>query len=126
MAELKIFRFKHLIHKTYGLEGLEFRSTGPVPILSDNDKIIGFASVVDSERSAIVHCAIDPANPERLDLELDNRDYWLDANLTIRGLASKLQHRFEPAFAVVDSIRLVTFPLDNQDKVSLDPLVVLE
>jgi hypothetical protein len=80
-----ICRFKHYIQKKNLLWGVEFRAENPVPIYNDSDKLIGFASVSDELKSGLIQAAIDPATPERLDLETNAKPYWLSYYFEYRG-----------------------------------------
>lgn len=117
--DIRIFRFRAPLLKRGGnihLEKVEFRADGPVPIYNDSSKIIGFATVSDQKQFGMANCAIDPANPERLDLEVGAKPYWLDAVLELRGFILTVG---EPTVAYVKGLILTTTKVPDQEPINL-------
>ena len=111
--DIKVFRFAADIghHKD-----LEVRSSGPVPIFNDEGKILGFATIVcDGRTSTVAECAIDPSNPERLEIETD-RPYYLDGALEYRGFVSTPEG-FMATVVWVRALRLTTKPGESTPRV---------
>jgi hypothetical protein len=108
-----VFRFKYYLMKPEGLTGAEFRSHNPVPIYSEAGKIVGFGNTYDSGSKVYFECALDPACPERFDLQLNLRKYYLNANLNVRGLQNERQ------VAHVYALVLQTDIIEGQPEVSL-------
>lgn len=118
--DIRVFRFKHPLLKSrpgQGLSDIEFRAEGPVPIYNDARKIIGFGTVADQKGFGMVNCAIDPATPERLDLEIDGRRYWLDPVLEFRGYTPSPQGGWLPTLAHVRGLYLTLSPVPGQEPV---------
>lgn len=115
--DIKVFRFSKELEVRQGLEG---RSNGPVPIFNDEGKIIGFASVLNEAGAVVVECAIDPSNPERLDLETESRSYWLDAALEYRGFYKGVQKDdagFHSTIVYVKALRLTLEKVEDQSPI---------
>lgn len=110
--DIRVFRFSKELVVRRGLEG---RSIGPVPILNDEGKIIGFATIINEAGAVVAECAIDPSNPERLDLETGGRSYWLDAIMEYRGF-----HRDDaiPSFVAtvvyIRALQLTSWTIEGQ------------
>jgi hypothetical protein len=114
MSAHEICRFSHYIFKEGILEGCEIRADNPVAIYSDANRLLGFGNISDDGHRGLCVCALDPANPERLDLETESRAYWLDADIYFRGL------KYLPAkIAYIKRLILTTCAIENQDPVSL-------
>jgi len=113
-TDIRVYRFRaDLVHQ----KELEARSGGPVPIFNDEKRIIGFATILNESGTTVAECAIDPANPERLDME-NGRDYFLDAALEYRGFVAT-EKGFVPTLVWVKALRLTS----NSDKL-LPPVTV--
>ena len=116
--DIRVFRFRApLLKRGEGMQEIEFRAEGPVPIYNDNDKIIGFGTITDQRAFGMATCAIDPANPERLDLEIGAKTYWLDAILEFRGFMSGVQRGYVPTLAYVKGLILTTARVPDQEPV---------
>lgn len=114
--DIKVYRFRApLLKSLKNMEYVEFKSDGPVPIYNESQKIIGFATISDQRQFGMANCAIDPANPERLDLELNNRQYWMDAILEFRGFMSRIQGGYIPTVAIVKGLMLTTTSIPDQE-----------
>lgn len=111
-TDIRVFRFQHIL----SLGDFEVRAINPVPIYGDSNRLIGFASVDPINGGAILHCAIDPANPERLDLELQTRSYWMDADLEARGL-QRGPDGFRPTIFWVNTLRLTSTEIPGHDEI---------
>jgi len=101
-TDIRVFRFSKDLVVQKDLEG---RSSGPVPIFNDENKIIGFATIVNEVGAVVAECAIDPSTPERLDLETGSRSYWLDGALEYRGFVNT-DNGFQPTIVWVQALRL--------------------
>lgn len=115
--DIRVFRFRAPLIKRGDIHQIEFRADGPVPVYNDNQKLIGFATVVDQRGFGLANCAIDPANPERLDLETNSRTYWLDAILEFRGFLGGAQRGFSPSIAYVKGLVLTAIRIDGQEPI---------
>lgn len=115
--DIRVFRFRAPLLKRGDIRDIEFRTDGPVPIYNDQDKIIGFATVTDHKAFGMANCAIDPANPERLDLEIKAKLYWLDALLEYRGFLGGAQRGFNPTIAYVKGLILTTTRVPDQEPI---------
>ena len=116
--DIRVYRFRAPLFKRVAghidLQSVEFRSDGPIPIFNDSQKIIGFATLTDAKGFGFLECAIDPANPERLDLEIGAKRYWMDATLELRGFG------FAPgkaAVAYVNGLTLTTTAIPDQEPI---------
>lgn len=123
--DIRVYRFKVALFKP--IPGVEFRADGPVPVYSENEKLIGFATIADTNQGySLASCAIDPATPERLDLELGDKPYWMDAILEFRGFVSRMGvFGFSPTIAYVKGLALTTIKVPNQTPID-SQLGVLE
>jgi hypothetical protein len=115
--DIRVFRFRAPLIKRGDIHEIEFRADGPVPIYNDSDKIIGFGTVSDQRNFGMVTCAIDPANPERLDLEIGAKTYWLDAILEYRGFLGGSSRGFNPTIAYVKGLILTTTRVADQEPI---------
>lgn len=116
--DIRVFRFTKELVVRRGLEG---RSSGPVPIFSDANKIIGFATITNDAGAVMAECAIDPSNPERLDLETESRSYWLDAALEYRGFYRGSQEDdtgFHSTIVWVQALCLTSKEIEGQNPVT--------
>ena len=102
--DIRVFRFRADLMIRPGLEG---RCAVPTPIYNDDDRLIGFASVINEAGAIVAECAIDPSTPERLDLETGARKYYMDAALQYRGFVS-IGSGFVPTIAFIQALRLTT------------------
>lgn len=118
--DVRVFRFRVVLLKQPG-RSVEFRTDGPVPIYNEADKLIGFASVGDLGSHGVADCAIDPATPERMDLEIDTRTYWMDALLEFRGFISNVPTGFKPTIAYVRGLIMTTQQVAGQEPI--DPVL---
>ena len=109
-------RFKHYVVKNGMLDKADIRATNPIPICSQ-DKLIGFANVYDDSRVALIEGVLSPSTPERLELELESRTYYLDAKISYRGLMN-----YPYVVANVESLTLTTEPIKGQMPLSLKEL----
>ena len=118
--DIRVFRFRAPLLKRqvgdFDLQTVEFRADGPVPICNDNGKIIGFASITDQKQFGMANCAIDPSNPERLDLELGAHPYWLDMVLELRGFTLTVG---VPTVAHVRGLRLTTTEIYGYEQLDI-------
>jgi len=87
-ADIRVYRFSYGLLKPEAEQETEFRTEGPVPIYTDGQKLLGFASCENFSGWVLMKCAIDPSCPERFDLETDSRNYWLDPLVEKRGFLS--------------------------------------
>jgi hypothetical protein len=120
--DVKVFRF------TVGFfpkdEVVEVRAEpSPVPVFGDH-KLLGFATIENQKHIALAHIAIDPACPERLDIELKARAYWLDANIECRGIMSKaifqtggVRPALVPTVIYVKALHLTGEPIPYHDPI---------
>lgn len=126
-TDIKVYRFKVTLNKMGDLldEGVEFRSDGPVPICNDSGKIIGFGTVQNKAKFALLDCAIDPSNPERLDLEVGARNHWIDAVLEFRGFMSSIGNQgFMPTIAYIRALQLTDKPVSGQDPIDQSSVIL--
>jgi hypothetical protein len=70
IKDIRVFRF--CFEPIYSI----VLQKSPIPIFSDEQKLLGFAHV-SSEDSCVMNCVIDPACPERLELELKLKPYFI-------------------------------------------------
>jgi hypothetical protein len=115
--DIRVYRFKTLLLKHP--PGLEFRSDGPIPIYSDDDKLLGFATSTEYGAYALLDCAIDPATPERLEMEIMSKPYWMDAVLEYRGFISSLKPGYVPTVAHVKALVLTSYEVPGQESIDL-------
>ncbi len=113
--DIRVYRFRAPLLKRGDLQDIELRADGPVPIFSDSDKLLGFATLSDKKSYALVEAALDPANPERLDLETNATAYWLDAVVEYRGNLSA--RGFKPSLAHVKALVLTTDKVPGQEPI---------
>jgi hypothetical protein len=84
--EIRVFRFEAIFDSRLDVTGWPL----PVPIVGEDSRLVGFASLKrDSILGLVASCAMDPSNPERLDLE-NGKPHWLFAENGRFRLVSKL------------------------------------
>lgn len=123
--DVRVFRFNVTLFNKERI--VEIRTEkGPVPIFGDSKRLLGFASISADDRNVWANCAIDPNCPERLDLEVNSRKYWLDAELESRGVMSLnanqkdgLNKLFLPTVVSVKALFLTTDPIEGWEPVDL-------
>lgn len=117
--DIRVYRFKSLLLKNQ--PDLEFRFDGPIPIHSDSDRLLGFATATEYDAYTLLDCAIDPATPERLDLEAKTKPYWMDAVLEYRGFISNLTrgYTYMPTVAHIKGLILTTSRVVGQEQLDL-------
>lgn len=116
--DIRVYRFTTgFLNKVKGtlLEKVSIRAQNPVPIQNDVQRILGFANVRDLGYQGLAECAMDPSTPERLDLELGNRKYWMNAVLEFRGFVSGLGSGVLPTAVYVKALVLSTQPIEGQE-----------
>lgn len=111
MTQYRLFRFDVPIFPND--RKLEVRSPTPaVPIFNEEARLLGFASLDSSSLDVLARCAIDPACPERLDMET-GRKYWVDGNIEFRGLVGG-----EPTIVYVRSLVLTAREVEGRPYVT--------
>jgi hypothetical protein len=70
IKDIRVFRF--CFEPIYSI----VLEKSPIPIFNDEQKLLGFAHV-SPEDSCVINCVIDPASPERLELELKLKPYFV-------------------------------------------------
>lgn len=115
--DIRVYRFKTLLLKNQ--KDLDFRADGPIPIYSDDEKLLGFATATNHNAYALLECAINPATPERLDMELMETPYWMDAVLEYRGFISNLTRGYTPTVAHIKGLILTTRAVSGQEAIDL-------
>lgn len=113
---VNIFRFKHPVFKNPA--GVEFRADGPIPITA-GEKLLGYGHLADiNSHMAVFNCAIDPACPERLDIEL-KKNVYMDVFLEYRGFMSN----GKPTVAHIKELVLISSPIDGQVRIEIGPVL---
>lgn len=107
--DIRVYRFSRELVIQKDLEG---RSAGPVPIFDQGGKMIGFATIKTESGAVVAECAIDPATPERLDIETNARNYWMDAALEYRSF-TYTRAGFMPTVVYVHALSLTPVEIDG-------------
>lgn len=109
--DVRVFRFKTVV---MALDlGTEARVVNPVPVFTDEHKLIGFADVHAGSALVTAKVAIDHQTPERFDLESRNRKHWMDAIVEYRGMASSHNGR-KPTVLHIKALILTTEAIEDQ------------
>lgn len=113
---IRIFRFRHYLIKNDEAP-VEYRADGPLPIYNDENSLIGFGTAVDEGSTVHVQCAMNPETPERMEMQLGDTAFWLDAILECRGLIG-----FTPTVAHIRGLVLSKAAIPGQDPISLNAM----
>lgn len=105
---MNLFRFTHSILKTGLLANARVLAANPIPVRGVGGDLVGFAVLEDIGRFVSVRASIDPARPERLDLEVGERPYWLDASVSLD---------LKTGVFFVSSVSLTSVEVEGQEKI---------
>lgn len=113
--DVRVFRFTANV--LVPEKGVEVRCNNPVPVYTDDHRLIGFATVTPQQKWVAAEFAIDPGTPERFDLETKSKPYWIDSLIEARGLASSHTGR-APTILYVKALFLTTEPIEGTKPLS--------
>lgn len=106
----------HIQHSVPNNEEKMYMSDNPIPIYSEDSRLLGFASIQKQKSYRVVFSmGLDPATPERLDIEIGSKRYWV-----------KVEFDRTEAFGIfVRKLILVTEEIKGQYPISPDSAILV-